>query len=141
MSVNPISSQKVPTSVGSQRVQKVIALVGHCGPDMSYLMLAAKKAVDGVVIERINDESSLQKFLTGDTGLMLVNRELDGDFGDKGGVELIGRAFAINPRVMSMLISNYQDAQTAAVKAGALSGFGKRDIGSAKVLELLKNAF
>lgn len=125
----------------SNVVQKVIALVGHCGPDTSYLIMAAKKAVDAVVIERVNDESSLQKFLRSDHGLMLVNRQLDGDFEDETGVELIGRAIETNPRVKAMLISNYDDAQAAAVRVGALSGFGKRDIGSPKVLQLLKSAF
>jgi hypothetical protein len=39
-----------------------------------------------------------------------------------------------------MLVSNYADAQAAAVAAGALSGFGKREIGNPKVKQLLENA-
>jgi hypothetical protein len=39
-----------------------------------------------------------------------------------------------------MLVSNYPDAQAAAEKAGALPGFGKRDIGSPRVKELLRDA-
>lgn len=119
---------------------KRVALVGHCGPDMTYLMLAVKKALGDPQIERVNTEAALQKFLAADSGLMLVNRELDGDFVDAGGIELIGRVAAADTAVKCMLISNYEDAQAAAIRAGALSGFGKRDIGSPKVLELIKNA-
>jgi hypothetical protein len=39
-----------------------------------------------------------------------------------------------------MLVSNYADAQADAVKAGALPGFGKRELGSPKVVQLLKEA-
>jgi hypothetical protein len=39
-----------------------------------------------------------------------------------------------------MLVSNYADAQQAAVAAGALPGFGKREIGTPKVKELLRSA-
>lgn len=117
-----------------------IALVGHCGPDTSYLMLAAKKAVPEAVIDRITDEKALQEFIDSGGGLLLVNRVLDGHFADDSGIELIGRVTA-DSHVRAMLVSNYEDAQFAAVQAGALSGFGKRDIGSPKVLELIKGAF
>ncbi len=39
-----------------------------------------------------------------------------------------------------MLVSNYPDAQAAAVANGALPGFGKREIGSPRVIELIKGA-
>lgn len=116
-------------------------MVGHCGPDTSYLILAAKKAVKDVAVDRINDEQSLQKFLTSDGGLILVNRVLDGDFPDEDGISLIGRIIDSNPGVKAMLVSNYEDSQADAVKRGAMVGFGKREIGSARVEQLLKAAF
>jgi hypothetical protein len=39
-----------------------------------------------------------------------------------------------------MLVSNYPDAQAAAVAAGALPGFGKRELGSARIPELIRSA-
>jgi hypothetical protein len=39
-----------------------------------------------------------------------------------------------------MMISNYPEAQQAAESAGALPGFGKREIGSAKVKERISAA-
>ncbi len=39
-----------------------------------------------------------------------------------------------------MLVSNYEEAQEAAVEAGALNSFGKRELGTPKVKELLRAA-
>jgi hypothetical protein len=39
-----------------------------------------------------------------------------------------------------MLVSNYAEAQAAALAAGAAPGFGKREIGTPKVKELLRSA-
>ena len=123
-----------------QAAIKRVALVGHCGPDMSYLILAVKKALGDVQIDRVNSDAALQQFLQGETGLMLVNRALDGDFAAEGGVDLIATASRANPLVKSILISNYEDAQAAAVQVRALPGFGKRDIGSPAVQQILQSA-
>ena len=44
------------------------------------------------------------------------------------------------PTLKMILVSNYSDAQSAAVAAGALPGFGKRELGSQRVVNLLKEA-
>lgn len=128
-----------------------IILVGHCGPDTSYLVMAAKKAVPDAEVIRAGSDRQLQSALPegsdgdganggGGGTLLLVNRVLDGSFDDSGGIELIARLRQSHPQVRSMLVSNYDDAQSAAVQAGALPGFGKREIGSAKVLDLIRGA-
>ena len=61
--------------------------------------------------------------------------------GDDGeGYELIRALKASHPNVRTMLVSNYADAQAAAVAAGALEGFGKSEIGSSKMKERLAAA-
>jgi len=55
-------------------------------------------------------------------------------------VALIRRLRASYPNVKTMLVSNYPDAQQAAVQAGALPGFGKRELGSPRVPELIRAA-
>jgi two-component system, chemotaxis family, chemotaxis protein CheY len=120
---------------------KRIALVGHCGPDSSYLSIAAKKAVADAEIVRINRSSDLDNYLAAGPALLLVNRALDGDFPDDDtGISLIARLRTSQPNVSSILVSNYADAQEEAVKAGALPGFGKKEVGSAKVIQLIQNA-
>jgi hypothetical protein len=39
-----------------------------------------------------------------------------------------------------MLVTNYPEVQAAATAAGAMPGFGKREIGSLRVKELLRGA-
>jgi hypothetical protein len=39
-----------------------------------------------------------------------------------------------------MLVSNYPDAQAAAVAAGAVPGFGKREIGTPRVAQVIREA-
>ena len=47
---------------------------------------------------------------------------------------------AANHKAKMMLISNYPEAQEAAVNAGAMPGFGKREIGTLRVVKLLQEA-
>ena len=54
--------------------------------------------------------------------------------------ELIRLLKKNHPELKVMLVSNYEDAQEAAVSAGALPGFGKREIGTDKVRDLLRDA-
>jgi DNA-binding NarL/FixJ family response regulator len=103
-------------------------------------MMAAKKAVPDAQLSRINSVKDLELFAAGGAGLLLINRILDGDFPDSTGIEMIARLRVQQPQLQLVLVSNYEESQTAAVKAGALPGFGKRDIGSAKVTEIIRSA-
>ena len=55
-------------------------------------------------------------------------------------MDLIKRLRAAHPSVKLMLVSNYPDAQADAVANGALPGFGKRELGSPRVAELIREA-
>ena len=72
--------------------------------------------------------------------LVLVNRVVDYGFESPEGVEIVRTFSKAFPAVKMMLVSNHESAQTAAVEAGALPGFGKREIGSPKVKALLQKA-
>ncbi|HEX4795371.1 MAG TPA: hypothetical protein VH370_16360 [Humisphaera sp.] len=119
-------------------MQKTIALVGHCGPDSSYLRMAAMSAERGVAVVAAEDDESLKRILDSGVRLLLVNRVLDFGFSETDGVSLIRRLRPYYPHVNMMLISNYPDAQAEAKAAGALAGFGKREIGSERVKQLLR---
>jgi two-component system chemotaxis response regulator CheY len=119
---------------------KKVVLVGHCGADSSYLRIAVSSVQTGISVVSVDDEESLAAALTADAELILINRIIDWGFDDQAGVALIARLRRTHPNVKTMLVSNYPDAQQAAIAAGALPGFGKREIGSAKVKELLRSA-
>jgi two-component system chemotaxis response regulator CheY len=119
---------------------KKIALVGHCGPDSSFLRIAVSKAERDSLVMMVDDDSDLKRVLDDGVDLLLLNRQLDYGFDEREGVALIRKLRAKYPGVRTMLVSNYPDAQAAAVAEGALPGFGKREIGTARVSELLRAA-
>ena len=120
---------------------KKVVLVGHCGPDSSYLRMAVKKAEPSAEIAMADDPQELTKSLAkGDVDLILFNRELGYGWDKPMGVDVIRQLKATMPQQRMMLVSNYPDAQQAAEAAGALPGFGKREIGTQRVTDLLKDA-
>ena len=119
---------------------KKILLVGHCGPDSSYLRMTVKKAVEGAEIKSADDSAELHQALVDGVDLILFNRELGYGFEPDTGVETIRTLRAANSNVPMILVSNYPDAQQAALAAGAMPGFGKRELGSPKVADLLRGA-
>lgn len=121
-------------------MSKKVALVGHCGPDASYLRSAVSGSVRGATIVMIDEAARLEKALGDGLDLVLMNRQLDWGFETEEGVELIRQLRTKHPNVKTMLVSNYPEAQQEAVAAGALPGFGKREIGTSRVVELLKSA-
>jgi DNA-binding NarL/FixJ family response regulator len=121
-------------------MSKKVALVGHCGPDSSYLRMAVSKALRDAKVVAADDDSELKQLLTDGVDLLLFNRILDYGFKSDEGVEVIRQLRAQHPNVKMMLVSNYEDAQDAAVQAGALPGFGKREIGTPRVTQVLREA-
>jgi hypothetical protein len=116
--------------------QRKVLLVGHCGVDGPMLQDVLGKALD-VPIERINDSDRLGDEASRDA-VLLVNRELVGDFGTESGIELIQRLAQNGDAPTMMLVSDREDAQEEAVKAGAKPGFGKAQASAPETAELVK---
>jgi CheY-like chemotaxis protein len=88
----------------------------------------------------LDDEPSLQKALASGVDLLLVNRVLDYGFDEEEGVALIRRLRQSHPQQKMMLVTNYPEVQAAALAAGATAAFGKRELSSPKVVQLLRDA-
>lgn len=114
-------------------------LIGHCGADRHLLKNAINRAVPGSTIEFAADHATLRQHLDS-APILLINRVLDGGFETDSGVELISTLAKSEPKARMLLISNHDDAQQQAVAAGALPGFGKRDVNSPRTAELLRSA-
>lgn len=118
-----------------------VLLVGHCMPDRFMLTSAVKHALPEATTERVNSDRGLEKHLPG-AALLLVNRVLDGRFDAPDGVALIGALAADRngdgPALM--LISNFPEAQEAAVEAGAAPGIGKSGMRSDEAAQRLRDA-
>jgi hypothetical protein len=119
---------------------KKVALVGHCGPDSSYLRIAVSRAAKDVQVVMADDTRELTQALSDGVDLLLLNRQLDYGFDDHEGVAVIRKLRPHYPNVKMMLVSNYPEAQAAAMAEGALPGFGKRELNSPKFAELIREA-
>jgi hypothetical protein len=87
-----------------------------------------------------DDQRELRAALDGGVDLILFNRELGYGFEEEYGVDVIKYLKPNYPALKMILVSNYPEAQQEAIAAGALPGFGKREIGSKRVTQLLKDA-
>jgi two-component system, chemotaxis family, chemotaxis protein CheY len=121
-------------------MSKKVALVGHCGPDSSFLRIAVSRAGKDVQVLSADDGHTLRHLLDGGVDLLLLNRQLDYGFDDGEGIAVIRKVRDKYPSVKMMLVSNYPEAQAAAVAEGALPGFGKRELSSPRVAELIREA-
>ena len=117
---------------------KTVALVGHCGPDSGYLRMTLSSIARDVKIVAADDDDSLKHVLSAGVDVLLVNRVLDFGFDEHEGIAVIRKLHKHYPNVKMILVSNYPEAQAAAVAAGGLPGFGKRDLGSPRVKEMLR---
>jgi len=102
--------------------------------------MAVSQADRSIKVLAADDSDELSKVLADGVDLLLLNREMPYGFEAGLGVDMIPQLRKSYPHVKVMLISNYAEAQAAAVAAGALPGFGKREIGSPRVSELLRSA-
>jgi hypothetical protein len=102
--------------------------------------MAIKKALPTATIIGADDQATLDKTLAEGAELLLVNRLLEAGYTHTQGIPLIQELRTSHPHLRTMLVSNFPDAHAAAEAAGALPGFGKRDIGSPKVTTLLQAA-
>ncbi len=112
-----------------------VVLVGHCGPDEWMLRSAISRALPDIELHTVNDQAGLGLHQNPNS-LLLINRKLDGDFSVALAADMIPDAVASGARVM--LISNFDDAQDAAVSAGAYRGFGKSDVNATATADLLR---
>ena len=116
-----------------------ISLVGHCGPDAFALRSSLRSQFPAATVEMVNDQSSLDEAL-GNASLLLVKRELDGQFKTENGIELIESIVLADAASKTMLISNFPDAQAQAEAVGAVPGFGKTAMYDASTKERIAAA-
>lgn len=117
-----------------------VALIGHCVADSGMLKSVASRVFPACEVVRVNDEpTAIDEAKRSD--LLLVNRQMDGEFNAPSGIELIRELLGVPGRKAAlMLVSNFDDAQKEAVGVGAAPGFGKAKAGSAEAAERMRAA-
>ena len=68
---------------------KKVVLVGHCGPDSSFLRMAVSSADRGITVSMADDTQELKSALDGGVDLVLLNRELGWGFDHPLGVDVL----------------------------------------------------
>ena len=113
---------------------KFVLSVGNCGFDNSQLSHLVSEAAQ-LEMRTAHSIDEGAGAVDDDCQLVLINRVFDRT--REQGLELVTRLQSERPETPTMLISNYADAQQAAVKSGALPGFGKSQLGDAALVQRL----
>jgi DNA-binding NarL/FixJ family response regulator len=120
-------------------MSKRILLVGHCGVDGPRLQSEISQFLEDADVLRVNSDQDLCRACDEGADLLLVNREPLG-FEPKLGPDLIRELRGKYGDSKCILVSDHEDAQQEAKRAGALPGFGKSDIGSDKFERTVREA-
>ena len=134
------SRETYTDTIMSQITTKTVALVGHCGPDSSFLRMAVSGAAPGAKIVMADSEKELDDALENGADLLMFNRVMEIGFDERDGVTLMRGVKEKHPDQAVLMVSNYPETQQQAEAAGASPGFGKRDIGSEKAKTRLREA-
>jgi DNA-binding NarL/FixJ family response regulator len=124
----------------ASRDTKRVGLVGHCTPDSAHLKMIVRGAVPDAEVIRVTTDAATEQLIQEGVDLLLVNRAMEDTFSMAIGTDYMRQLRERYPSVRMMLISNYPDAQEAAVKEGALRGFGKNALTSPATKQLLQDA-
>ncbi len=117
---------------------KQVLNVGQCDYDHQNIATFIARNFDASVSAACTADQALQSTRSNSYDLILINRVLDGD--GSSGIDLI-QQLKDDPgtrSVPAMLVSNYSDAQAAAIEVGAVPGFGKSTMDTPATLEELK---
>lgn len=117
---------------------KKVLDVGQCNPDHSSISTVLSQNFDVDVVRAHSYDQAIE--LAGETSfdLILINRILDADGTEGMKILKALKEASASSEVPVMIVSNYEDAQAAAIKSGAVPGFGKSSLNSPATLDLLK---
>ena len=117
---------------------KRVLNVGHCVPDRRAITAFIEGCFDAEVTSAADWDGVQEKLQSDSYDLVLVNRMLDIDHSQ--GLQLIDQLKAA-PQwadIPVMMITNFDEHQQAAMKAGAVLGFGKQSLGHNDTIKILK---
>ena len=118
---------------------KRVLSVGNCMADQWSLSRTLQDSFGAEVVAADTPAQALDRMRREQFDLVVVNRVFDRD--GSSGLDLIRQVKGDKElnQVPIMLISNYTDAQTQAVQAGAEPGFGKSSLGQPQMLDRVRD--
>ena len=109
--------------------------VGQCGFDGPRMAHLWHDALGAQVDCADTSDDAVEMLQSDDYDVVLVNRVLAAD--ESSGLEVISRLRELQLTTPVMLVSDLPQAQDAAVRLGAVRGFGKAHLGERSTLELV----
>ena len=116
---------------------KKVLDVGQCGFDHGRIQHYLSANFDVEIKQANTHEEALTLLKEKTFDLVMVNRLLDID--QTPGMDVLNsiKSDSDTKHTPVMIVSNYEDAQTEAVAAGAVKGFGKAKLDQPVTIELL----
>lgn len=111
--------------------------VGQCDFDHGRIKYILEQQFDVEVVRANSHDEGIKGAQDQSYDLVLVNRLLDLDGSPGMDVLRSLKSLPATSEVPVMLVSNYSDAQDAAVAEGAVMGFGKATLDSEETIQLL----
>ena len=120
-------------------MSKTVLEIGNCNADHSFIkhMLESNFGVNVVRAHKLDDASKALE--ENEIDLIMINRLLDVD-GSEGMEVFRQLSNSTGAAIPTMLITNYEEHQQAAIAEGAVRGFGKSAINSEETLSLITDA-
>ena len=122
----------------SSKMRKRVLSVGQCYADQFSITRFLRDTFGSEAIAADSTSQALDQARRETFALILVNRVFDAD--GASGLDFI-RAVQADEQLRTvpiMLVSNYEDAQTQAVQAGAVLGFGKASLSQPQTMARLE---
>jgi CheY-like chemotaxis protein len=118
-------------------MSKTVIDVGQCDLDHGNItrLLTAQFGAD--VVRAHSHDEAIELTRQHTPALVLINRLLDADRSEGMTVLASLKADGSTANVPVMIVSNFDDAQQAAIAAGAVEGFGKSALDAPATTELL----
>lgn len=114
---------------------KRVLSIGNCGYDHGNLSSALGKHFDVELISAESVKEAMAAVARDQFDLIVVNRLFDST--GESGIDLI-RKFKETIKTPMMLISNFPEYQQQAMEAGAVPGFGKKEVGKPELVKAVE---
>lgn len=116
---------------------KKVLDVGQCNADNYRINEVLTEKFDVELHRAHSHDEAITMASSTSFDLILINRLLDADGSEGMAVLKSLQNTEATQSVPTMIVSNFEDAQTAAVAAGAVPGFGKSQLNNPATFELL----
>lgn len=117
--------------------QKTILSTGQCGPDQAAIAGFLNEHFDVEILTSDLPADTLDLLRSQSVDLVLINRKLDADYSDGMQILEMIQDDSELAGIPVMIVSNFAEAQDAAVAAGAVRGFGKAELSSPGARQLV----